>query len=370
MYLSYTGNQPERTSSTENESSRLGDVLKVQKQVVEALMEPQAYDGNSGEIELIQTHISFVFLTQDFVYKVKKAINLGFLDFTTLEKRRFYCEKELELNRRLCADMYLSVVPINRSDTIKVKGKGETVEYAVKMKRIPEERIMSRLLEKDEVDGKLVDMIAKIISDFHSKAETNRRVSEFGSLSLIRTNWNENFEQTWKFVDETISIKDLESIRESIDGFIESNASLFEKRIAEGRIRDCHGDIHSGNIFIVDRIYIFDAIEFNERFRYSDVASDIAFLAMDLDFKKRSGLSDFFVRRYVDYSGDKDLIRLLPFYKCYRAYVRGKVTSFRLDDQTMCDEEKSVATKEAKAYFKLAAKYAKSVSLTSTLSKH
>jgi len=148
-------------------------------------------------------------------------------------------------------------------------------------------------------------------------------------------------------------------IRERINDFMRRNESFFKKRVAKGRVRDCHGDIHSGNIFATDRIYIFDAIEFNERFRYSDIASDIAFLAMDLDFKERSDLSDFFVERYVKYSGDRELTKLLPFYKCYRAYVRGKVVSFKLKDPSVGDEEKNAATKEAKAYFKLASTYAK-----------
>jgi len=328
---------------------------------VEALMKPEAYDEEPGQIELAQTHISFVFLTRNFVYKVKKAVDLGFLDFTTLEKRRFFCEKELGLNRRLCGDMYLEVVPINRSNVIKMKGEGETVEYAVKMKRMPQEKMMNQLLEENKVDGKLVDRIAKIIVEFHSKAETNRRISEFGSLAIIETNWKENFEQTQEFVGKTISMKNFELIRERIDGFMKRNVSFFEKRIVEGRVRDCHGDVHSGNIFVTDRIYIFDAIEFNERFRYSDVASDIAFLAMDLDFKERSDLSNFFVERYVKYSGDQELMKLLPFYKCYRAYVRGKVTSFKLEDPSVGGEEKRVATKEAKAYFKLASTYAKTL---------
>jgi aminoglycoside phosphotransferase family enzyme len=331
----------------------------VQKQVVEALMKPEAYDEESGHIELIQTHISFVFLTRNFVYKVKKAVDLGFLDFTTLEKRRFFCEKELELNRRLCGDMYLEVVPINRSEVIRIKGEGETVEYAVKMKRMPQERMMNRLLEENKADDKLVDRIARIIADFHSKAETNKRISEFGSLGIIGTNWKENFEQTREFVGKMISTKNFKLIRERIDGFMKRNVFFFEKRVAEGRVRDCHGDIHSDNIFVTDRIYVFDAIEFNERFRYSDVASDIAFLAMDLDFKERTDLSNFFVKRYVKYSGDQELMKLLPFYKCYRAYVRGKVTSFKLKDPNVGSEEKSVAKEEAKAYFKLASTYAK-----------
>ena len=335
--------------------------MLVQKQVVEALMKPEAYDEDPGHIELVQTHISFVFLTSNFAYKVKKAVALGFLDFTTLEKRRFFCEKELELNRRLCGGMYLEVVPINRSNIIKIKGKGETVEYAVKMKRIPQEKMLSKLLEKNKVDNELIGRIAKIIAEFHSKAETNRRISEFGSLAIIETNWEENFDQTKEFVGTTISTTDFKLIRERINDFMRRNVSLFEKRIAEGRVRDCHGDIHSGNIFIADRIYIFDAIEFNERFRYSDVASDIAFLAMDLDFKERTDLSNFFVKRYVEYSGDQGLMRLFPFYKCYRAYVRGKVVSFKLEDPSVGSEEKRAAIKEAKAYFKIASTYAKTL---------
>ena len=333
--------------------------MSVQKQVVEALIKPEAYDEEPGKIELMQTHISFVFLTKNFVYKVKKAVDFGFLDFTTLEKRRFFCEKELELNRRLCGDMYLEVVPINRSNVIKIKGEGETVEYAVKMKRMPQEKMLNRLLEENKVDGKLIDGIAKIIAEFHSKAETNRRISEFGSLAIIETNWNENFEQTEGFVSKTISMEDFKLIRERIYDFMKRNESLFEKRMAEGRVRDCHGDIHSGNIFVVDRIYIFDAVEFNERFRYSDVASDIAFLAMDLEFRGRTDLSDFFVERYVEYSGDEELMRFLPFYKCYRAYVRGKVVSFKLEDPSINRAEKNAAMKEAKAYFKLASIYTK-----------
>ncbi len=255
--------------------------------------------------------------------------------------------------------MYLEVVPINRSDVVKIKGEGETVEYAVKMKRMPQEKMMNKLLEENRVDGNLVDRIAKTIAEFHSRAETGVRISEFGSMAIIETNWKENFEQTREFVGKTISMKDLTMIRERIDDFMKRSVRFFEKRIQEGRVRDCHGDIHSGNIFVTDRVYIFDAIEFNERFRYSDVASDVAFLAMDLDFNERSDLSNFFVERYVEYSGDQELTKLLPFYKCYRAYVRGKVVCFKLKDPSVGSEERSAAIKEARAYFKLASTYSK-----------
>lgn len=332
-----------------------------QKQVVEALMKPDAYDEETGKIELVQTHISFVFLTKNFAYKVKKAVDFGFVDFTTLEKRRFFCEKELQLNKRLCEDLYLDVVPVNKAEIIKIKGEGQTVEYAVKMRRLPQERIMSRLFERNEVDEKLIDNIAKIIAEFHGKAETDPQISTFGSLAMIETNWKENFDQTEEFIGKTITKQDFELIRAKIRDFMTQNSSVFEKRVADGRIRDCHGDIHSGNIFVADKIYIFDAIEFNDRFRYSDVASDMAFLAMDLDFKERADLSTFLADKYIEYSGDNEVRELLTFYKCYRAYVRGKVISFKLNDPSISSEEKTYATSEATEYFKLASCYAKNL---------
>jgi len=330
-----------------------------QREIVEALMNPEAYGGEAaGMVELKQTHISFVFLTRDYVYKVKKAVNFGFLDFSTLEKRRFYCEKEVELNKRLCGDMYVAVVPITKSDGVRVGGEGKVVEYAVKMKRIPEERIMDRLLEEGKVDAELMDRLAKIIAKFHLKAKTGNEVDEYGSLQTIETNWRENFEQTEAFVGETISKQSYDFIRMKVREFMQKNRELFERRVADKRIRECHGDIHSGNIFAADRIYIFDAIEFNERFRNCDVASEVAFLAMDLDAKGRGDLSDRFVAKYVEYSGDRVLKRLLPFYKCYRAYVRGKVTSFKYADPNVNPKEKTEARHEADGYFRLAAKYA------------
>ncbi len=148
--------------------------------LVEAMLNPHTYPEETGKIELIQTHISFVFLTQNYVYKVKKPVNFGFLDFSTLDKRKAYCEKELQLNRRLCPEIYLEVVPINKSESLKVKGTGETVEYALKMKRLPQERIMTQLLQEGKVDKKTIDEIADIVAKFHAKAQTNAEISEFG----------------------------------------------------------------------------------------------------------------------------------------------------------------------------------------------
>jgi aminoglycoside phosphotransferase family enzyme len=333
--------------------------MQNQTQVVEAMLKPEAYPQEPGKIELIQTHISFVFLTKNYVYKVKKAVNFGFLDFSTLDKRRLFCEKELELNRRLCPEIYLDVVSINKSGTIKINGGGETVEYALKMKRLPQEKIMTVLLKEGKVDKKIIDELAGIVAQFHSKAQTSPEISQFGSLKIVKTNWDENFAQTSKYINQTIPETGFQFIQTKINDFMEKNKALFDSRIADKRIRDCHGDLHSGNIFITDKICVFDAIEFNDRFRYSDVAADVAFLAMDLDFQQMSDLANYFIERYLEYSKDQKLTQLLPFYKCYRAYVRGKVISFRLDDPHIFREEKSSATKEANAYFKLAAEYAK-----------
>ncbi len=334
--------------------------MQTQKQVVDALLQPDSYNEDPGEIALIQTHISFVLLTKNFVYKIKKAVNFGFLDFSTLEKRRFFCEKELELNRRLCADVYLEVVPITeKTSIVKLNGDGETIEYALKMKRLPQERIMTVLLKENKIDNKIIDDIAKIVVHFHSRAKTSSEINEFGSLRIIKTNWDENFAQTLKFVNQTISGTDFQFIQNRIVEFMNKKKLFFESRIEDNKIRDCHGDMHSGNIFITEPICIFDAIEFNDRFRYSDVASDVAFLAMDLDFQERPDLSVYFIERYVKYSKDNELVKVLPFYKCYRAYIRGKVISFKLGDPNVNDNEKKAATKEAQSYFKLSVEYAK-----------
>jgi uncharacterized protein len=333
--------------------------MQDQKQIVQALLTPEAYPKNPGKIELIQTHISFVFLTQEYVYKVKKAVNFGFLDFSTLDKRRLFCEKELELNRRLCPEIYLEVISITLSNGIKVDGNGETVEYALKMKRLPQDRIMSLLLKEGKIDKKTIDEIAKIVAEFHSKAQTNLEINEFGALKIVKTNWDENFSQTTKYINQTISQKDFQLIQTKINSFMINKKTLFESRIDDKRIRDCHGDLHSGNIFVTSKICIFDAIEFNDRFRYSDVASDVAFLAMDLDYQQRSDLANHFIECYLAYSKDQQLTNMLAFYKCYRAYVRGKVISFKLDDPNIASQEKQTATKEAQAYFKLALEYTK-----------
>jgi len=326
--------------------------------MVQALLEPRVYPEPTGRVKLVQTQMSFVFLTDNYVYKVKKPVDLGYLDYTTLGKRRFYCQREVELNRRLCPDVYLDVVPITRHQSdFFIGGPGKAIEYAVKMRRLPQELMMDTLLASNRVSPEMMTKLAQRLEAFHEQAETNEDISAFGSLDIIGQNTEENFNQTEKYIGNTISPKNYLHIKAYTDNFLKENASLFRKRIQDGRIKDCHGDLHAAHICLTDDICIYDCIEFNDRFRYADIASEVAFLAMDLDHYGRADLSRLFVSAYVALSRDRELLKLLNFYKCYRAYVRGKVESFKLDDPYITKEERSGISAIAKSYFELAESY-------------
>jgi hypothetical protein len=330
-------------------------------ELVQALLEPKAYPEAPGKIELVQTQMSFIFLADDYAYKVKKPVNLGYLDYTTQEKRQFYCHREVELNRRLCPEVYLGVVPITRDrEAILVAGRGEVIEHAVKMRRLPQEAMMDVLLANNRVSPEMITSVAQKLAAFHQKAETNAKISAFGQVGTITQNTEENFSQTEKYIGKTISLAKYQHIKDYTDSFIKGNASVFGKRIAQGRIRDCHGDLHAAHICFANGICIYDCIEFNDRFRYCDVASEVAFLAMDLDHYGRADLSRSFVNAYVDRSQDRELREVINFYKCYRAYVRGKVESFKLDDPYIAPAEKSQTLEIATSYFDLAHAYTRS----------
>jgi aminoglycoside phosphotransferase family enzyme len=332
--------------------------MPVSPPLVKALLKPETYPHSPKKVELVQTQMSFLFLTGDYVYKVKKPVDLGYLDYTTLQKRRFFCQQEIELNRRLCPEIYLEVVPIVSSHgQIHLGGEGETIEYAVKMRQLPAERMMDRLLPEDMVTEEMVERIAERLAAFHDKARTSPEISAFGKLDAIMVNTEENFNQTVKYMGISISEPNYHRIKAYTNDFIKSNKPLFQKRIDSGRIRDCHGDLHAAHVCISNGIYIYDCIEFNDRFRYGDVASEVAFLAMDLDRFKQADLSQAFVTAYVSLSQDKEMLQLLNFYKCYRAYVRGKVACFMLDDPHVSGEEKTGALAAARRYFELAESY-------------
>ncbi len=289
-------------------------------------------------------------------------MDFGFLNFTTLEARLEYCREEVRLNSRLAPDVYIDVVPIfyvdGRAKIGELGEPGEAVEYAVKMRRLDEGRILSEMISSGKAGTEEIERVARVVAAFHEMAETGPRISEFGSVKVISGNVAENFSQTESFVGRTIPKERFDEIKSYSEGFLEENATLFGKRQDGGYIRDCHGDIHSEHIAMEDSIEIFDCIEFNERFRYSDVVSDAAFLSMDLEFRSRGDLSGAFERAYFKSTGDTEGERLMDFYKCYRAYVRGKVEGFRLDEAEETDIDKRRARAHAAVYFHLAHLYA------------
>jgi aminoglycoside phosphotransferase family enzyme len=327
--------------------------------LIEALLEPRTYPDPPRKVELIQTQISYIFLAGEYVYKIKKPVDMGFLDYTTLEKRLFYCQREVELNRRLCAYAYLDVVPIVKQEGWYLVGKkGVPVEYAVKMRRLPQDAMMDVLLTKNKVTSEMVAEVAKVVANFHKKAATSEEISRTGGIEAVIKNTSENFAQTDKYFSVIIEPATYLRIKAYTEGFIKNNTALFRKRMAERRVRDCHGDLHAGHIcFLKNGICIYDCIEFIDRLRYTDVAADVAFLAMDLDHYGRPDLSEIFVKTYNRESDDKELMKLLNFYKCYRAYVRGKVSCFQYDDPQIPAAEKEKIKASAQRYFKLAESY-------------
>jgi aminoglycoside phosphotransferase family enzyme/predicted kinase len=238
-------------------------------------------------------------------------------------------------------------------------GEGvEIIDYAVRMKKLPADRMLKTLLLKGVADGKIMDAVAAKIATFHQRAQTGKHIDEMGGMENIRHNNEENFVETINYIDVTIPEYQYKFIRDYVKIFLAEKKPLFEKRVTDHKIRDCHGDLHLDHICITNNIIIFDCIEFNERFRCGDVAQDVAFLTMDLDFNGYSRHADNFVQSYIKHSGDTDMLALLNFYRCYYAYVRGKVTGFQLDQKEIIQSERMEITKTAARYFDLAYTYA------------
>jgi uncharacterized protein len=310
-------------------------------------------------VDLRQTQMSLLFIAGDFVYKVKKPVNFGYLDYSTLAERQRLCEREVVLNRRLCHDTYLGVVPIVRADSgLKFEGEGEAVEYAVKMRRLPEERMLDQLLANALATPRTMEAIASRLATFHDSAATSSEIAAFGSIDAIRYNTDENFSQTLPYVGQTVTATTHTLLRQFTNDLLATRSELFSRRVTDGHIRDCHGDLHAAHVCMTDDVCIYDCIEFNDRFRYGDVASEVAFLTMDLDRLRRSDLARAFANSYVHFSGDRGVATLLPFYACYRAVVRGKVEGFKLGDAMIPESERHAAKWLARTYFELAKRYA------------
>ena len=298
--------------------------------VVQALTDPRNHAAGIGPVELIETHISWVFLAGDSVYKVKKPVDLGFLDFTTLDKRRFFCEEEVRLNQRLTHDVYLGVVEL-RGDGFRPGGSGPVQEVAVHMRRLPQDRMLDELVRGGRAEPALLEEIGRMVARFHAGAVTGGEIDALGGRDTVRANWRENFEQTSAFGADVLPDEWRREIKTWVDAFLEREAGRFAQRVRAGRSRDCHGDLQAQHVCCAERIQIFDCIEFNHRFRYGDVASEIAFLFMDLTRLGRHDLAMRFVNAYLEESGDYGAVAFLDFYAAYRAFVRGKVLGFMVD---------------------------------------
>ena len=324
-----------------------------QEELRRFFLDRRSYPHRPKSVRLVETHASYVFAASPYVYKVKKPVNFGFLNFSTLPKRRYFCEREVSLNRRLSQDVHLGVVPIFvRHGSLTFEPEGEVVEYAVKMRQLDKRHLLSQLLRRNKVGRRELDRIIRVLKEFYQSQEPTADILKWGRIEKLKISTRENFRQSESFTGAMISAVAFEAIRFYTDCFYQRNLLLLERRVRERRIRDCHGDLRLDHVHLTPkRIAIYDCIEFNDRFRYIDVASDVAFLAMDLDYQGRRDLSRYFVRRMAKVLSDESMSKLIDFYKCYRAFVRGKVHSLRGAD-ARADRNR------ARRYFQLALQYA------------
>ena len=329
--------------------------------LIDCLSFPAAYPDPVGTVEVRQTHISAVFLAGDHVYKIKKPVNYGFVDFSTLTKRRHYCDEEVRLNCRLAPDVYLGVVPVTlRGTQVEFEGKGEVVEWAVKMRRLPDEATLQNLLHTGEVHREVIEQLANRIVAFHAQAESGPHIAECGRFAVVADNARENFEQSAAHVGKTVSKSVFERVQTLTEESLARYQPLIERRAESNVPRDTHGDLRLGHVYCFPKqeppgdLIVIDCIEFNERYRFADPVSDMAFLYMGLVYQGRRDLAQAFAEEYYSASEDNDGRVLLPFYTSYRAAVRGKVEGLKLARPEMSESDRAVALSKAKGSWLLA----------------
>jgi len=330
--------------------------------LIRALLRPAAYPHPVDRVQLVQTHISYVLLAGEHVYKIKKPVNFGFLDYSTLGKRRYYCHREVALNSRLCSDTYLGVVQVREDDRGRyaIGGAGRLAEYAVHMRRLPEDRMMHRLLERGEVTAEMVERVAERLVPYHASSDAGPGLARYGDWA-IRYNWRENVHQWRPYIGRALTPEQDRALRAYGEAFFARKAGVMQRRVDELRIRRVHADLRSDAVCFLDGVCIFDCVEFSRRLSLLDVARDVGFLDMDLRYRGRPDLAQAFVRRYIELSGDKDMPEVIGFYAAYSACVRGKVEAFLLDQPEVPAAEKRRAQKAARRYFELACEYAASL---------
>lgn len=314
-----------------------------------ALQQPRAYPHPVERIELIETHISRVLLTGEFAYKLKKPLDLGFLDFSTLDKRHYYCQEELRLNRRLAAPIYLDVLAvIDSADGIVIgdpkQTEGALIEYALKMRQFDPEEGFDRLLQRQQLTEQYLDQLAQLIGDFHQQLPAAPADSDYGSLAAVRHPCEENFDQIRQQAPQLADDPRLAELSQWSDRQLTQQAARFEQRRRDGFIRECHGDLHLRNIALwQETVIAFDCIEFDPALRWIDTLNEIAFLIMDLDAHDAGGLGWYFLNRYLERTGDYAGLDLLPFYRVYRAMVRAKVAAIELAQHAAATHQEELA---------------------------
>jgi uncharacterized protein len=330
--------------------------------LIEQMLQPGFYPHAVTEpIQLVQTHISYVLLTGNYAYKLKKPANFGFLDFSTLEKRQHFCQEELRLNQRGAAELYLEVLPVTQvGEQYHLDGIGEPVEYVLKMRQFPQESLFSKLFEQGKLNETHLEELGRVVARYHAKTTTNDYIRSFGEVSQIRAAFDENYEQTEKYIGGPQTQEQFDETKAYTERFFAERQELFQSRIQNDYIRECHGDLHLRNIALwQDQILLFDCIEFNEPFRFVDVMFDIAYAVMDLEAQQRKDLSNAYLNTYIEQTGDWEGLQVLPIYLNRQSYVRAKVTSFLLDDPGVPAAVKEEAAKTAAKYYKLAWEYTK-----------
>ena len=310
--------------------------------LIQALRRPEAYTHPVGPVGLCETHISWVLLTGDFAYKIKKPVDFGFLDFSTLDKRRFCCQEEVRLNRRFAEQLYLGVVPITGSAAQpRMGGSGTAIEYAVKMRQFDNDQLLDRIATRGGLDAALVDEMAEVIGGFHERTARAAPASAWGDPDDIHRWFQENIDHIRPLLDAGGSARQLQRLEAWGKDEWRRRADSMRRRRQRGFVRECHGDLHLGNLVRIEgRVTLFDCIEFNPYLRWIDVISEVAFLYMDLLHRGLGQLAHRFLNRYLQHTGDYQGLAVLRYYLVYRALVRAKVAILRLAQETDVDERR------------------------------
>lgn len=331
------------------------DSITRQKILLQQLQSEPLFAHPVTSFRLIETHISWVLLTGPYAYKIKKAVDFGFLDYSSLAKRKFQCEEELRLNRRTAPELYLEVVAIGGTLERPQLNHQPAIEYMVKMRQFPQQALLTQMLNRGALTESHIKRVAQTIADFHASIAVAAPDSPYGTVEAISHPIYENFSQIRERISSDDLLKRLQNIEANDTAFIQRERRLFDQRRASGFIRDCHGDLHLNNILLLDgEPRLFDCIEFNPQLRIIDVMSEVAFLVMDLQEHQRPELANLLLNSYLEQSGDYAGVRVLSFYLCYRAMVRAKVETIRLTQNGLTPEQEQEIHHAFSAYLKLA----------------